>query len=164
MKFFRAALLTMTLAGWAVPGQAWITKLVVEHHESLGADGYERLTGHLYGELDPRNPLNAIITDIEFAPRNARGMVEYSATFSIVKPADMAKSSGVLLYFVPNRGRVTLTGNGFVADARKAGHVLVASGWQADLAPANNLETLDVPSGEESGRVIHHRPGSGALH
>lgn len=145
MKFFRAALLTMTLAGWAVPGQARITKLVVDHHESLGADGYERLTGHLYGELDPRNPLNAIITDIEFAPRNARGMVEYSATFSIVKPADMAKSSGVLLYFVPNRGRVTLTGNGFVADARKAGHVLVASGWQADLAAANNLETLDVP-------------------
>src|SRR6202040_3414690 len=98
------------------------------------------VTGHAYGELDPKNPLNAIITDIEFAARNARGMVEYSATFSMVKPVDMAKASGVLLYFVPNRGRVSLTGNGFLADARKAGHVLVASGWQGDLAPANNLE------------------------
>jgi hypothetical protein len=145
MKCFRAALLTLAVVGYVVPGQARITRLVVEHRESLGADGYERVTGHVFGELDPKNPLNAIITDIEFAPRNARGMVEYSATFSVVKPADMSKASGLLLYFVPNRGRVTLTGNGFLADARKAGHVLVGSGWQGDIGPANDRETLDVP-------------------
>jgi hypothetical protein len=27
--------------------------------------------------VDPKHPLNAIIQDIELAPRNARGMVEY---------------------------------------------------------------------------------------
>jgi hypothetical protein len=145
MQFFRAALLTMVVIGWTVPGEARITRLVVEHRENLAGDGYERLTGHAYGELDPKNPLNAIITDIQFAPRNALGMVEYSATFSIVKPLDMTKASGVMLYFVPNRGRVNLTANGFQTDARKAGHVLVASGWQGDLAPADGQETLDVP-------------------
>jgi len=138
--FVTAALLLLT-----IPAQARITRLVVDHTESLGSDGYQKLTGHAYGELDPKLPLNAIITDLEFAPRNARGMVEYVATFTIVKPADMAKASGVLLYFVPNRGRINLTGGGFLADARKRGHVLAASGWQGDLAPADNLETLVAP-------------------
>ena len=77
MNLFRTALLTMVVLGCTIPGQARITRLVVEHRETLGTDGYERLTGHAYGELDPKNPLNAIITDIQFAPRNARGMVEY---------------------------------------------------------------------------------------
>src|SRR5579864_4379170 len=105
----------------AMPGQARITRLVVEHTETLGHDGYQKLTAHAYGELDPKLPLNAIVTDLEFAPRNARGMVVYVATFTILKPADTAKASGVLLYFVANRGRINLTGRGFLADARLKG-------------------------------------------
>jgi hypothetical protein len=142
---FRTALTALTTLALAIPAHARITKLVVERTETLGTDGYQKLTGHAFGELDPRLPLNAIITDIEFAPRNARGMVEYAATFTILKPADMSKTSGVLLYFVPNRGRINLTGGGFLADARKSGHVLAASGWQADLTPGDGIETLSVP-------------------
>src|ERR1700733_2917594 len=89
----RATLAAMAILGLATPGHARITRLVIEHTETLGHDGYQKLTGHVYGELDPRLPLNAIITDLEFAPRNARGMVEYAATFTILKPADMAKAS-----------------------------------------------------------------------
>ena len=129
----------------AFPGSAAVTRLVVEHSEPLGQDGYEKLTGHFYGELDPKLPLNAIITDIQLAPRNAHGMVEYNATFIILKPTDMAKSSGVLLYFVPNRGRINLTSGGFFSDARKHGHVLVASGWQGDLEPGKDVEMMVVP-------------------
>jgi hypothetical protein len=128
-----------------VPGQAHITRLVVEHTESLGPDGAERLTGHVYGEVDPQLPLNAIITDLAFAPRNERGMVEYVSTFTIVKPADMAKASGVLLWVASNRGRMNLTADGFLADARTRGHVLVTSGWQGDLEPADGRETMSVP-------------------
>ncbi|MGD0965307.1 MAG: alpha/beta hydrolase domain-containing protein [Candidatus Acidiferrales bacterium] len=118
---------------------------MIEHTEMLGLDGYEKLTGHAYGELDPQLPLNAIITDLELAPRNARGMVEYVATFTIIKPTDMAKASGLLLYLVPNRGRIRLTAGQFLADARKQSHVLVTSGWQADIEPADGFETLRVP-------------------
>src|SRR5712691_2201672 len=135
--FFKATLETVAILVSAIPGHARITRLVIEHTETLGPDGYQKLTGHAYGELDPKLPLNAIITDLEFAPRNARGMVEYAATFTIIAPSDMAKASGVLIYFVPNRGRINLTGGGFTADARKQGHVLVASGWQGDLEPAD---------------------------
>lgn len=145
ISFFRAALAVAASLGLALPAQARITRLVVERTESLDKDGYQKLTGHAYGELDPKLPLNAVVTDLEFAPRNARGMVEYSATFTLLKPADMAKASGVLLYFVPNRGRLNLMAGGFLADGRKKGHVLVASGWQGDLEPADNLETMTVP-------------------
>src|SRR5947208_13663531 len=142
---FKATLAALAILALAIPVEARITRLVVEHTETLGHDGYQRLTGHAYGELDPKLPLNAIITDLQFAPRNARGMVEYSATFTLLKPPEPAKASGVLLYFVPNRGRINLTAGGFLADARKQGHVLVASGWQADIAVADGVETLVVP-------------------
>src|SRR5690348_622174 len=145
IPFLKATLAAVAILALAIPGQAGVTRLVVEHTEPLGHDGYQKLTGRVYGELDPKLPLNAIITDLELAPRNARGMVEYSGTFTIIKPADLSKASGVLLYFVPNRGRINLTGGGFMTDARRQGHVLVASGWQGDLAPAENLETMSVP-------------------
>ena len=142
---FRAAIAAVAVLLLASPVQAEITRLAVENTEQLGADNdYEKLNGHFYGELDPSLPLNAIITDLEFAPRNERGMVEYVATFTILKPADMSNASGVLLYAVPNRGRMNLAGGGFLADARNQGHVLVASGWQADLTPREGLETLIV--------------------
>jgi hypothetical protein len=145
VPFFKITFTTAAIFAFAIPGQARMMRLVVEHTETLGNDGYQKLTGHFYGELDPKPPLNAIINDLELAPRNARGMVEYSATFTILKPADMAKGSGVLLYFVPNRGRINLNGGGFLADARKAGHVLVASGWQGDIEPAEGVENLSAP-------------------
>ncbi len=142
VPLLRATLAAVAILVLAIPGQAQITRLVVEHTETIGPDGYEKLTGHAYGEVDPKLPLNAIITDLEFAPRNARGMVEYVATFTIIKPVDMADAGGVLLYFVPNRGRINLTDGGFIADARKQGHVLVASGWQGDLVRLGPYEVL----------------------
>src|ERR1035438_6067196 len=92
---------------------ARVTRIVIEQREppayagrTFGKAGqYETLTGLFYGELDPKDPHNSIITDIQLAPRNARGMVEYSATFAISKPVDVSRASGVLFYTVPNRGR-----------------------------------------------------------
>jgi hypothetical protein len=152
--FFFAAI----VAGIAVgPADAHITRIVIEHRDSPAFQGqsfgeagrYERLTGHAYGELDPKDPLNAIITDLALAPRNARGMVEYSATFSLVKPMDLSKASGVLIYEVPNRGRSALAGAatnpGAMADLYKRGHVLLSSGWQGDIPPEDGMETILVP-------------------
>ncbi len=62
--------------------------------ENIGP--FEQIVGRIHGELDPNDPSNAIITDIKLAPRNARGKVEYVATFTLVRPADMTRSSGVL--------------------------------------------------------------------
>ena len=59
---------------------------------------YEHISGLIHGELDPNDPKNALITDIKLAPRSAKGKVEYIAQFSLVKPIDMTKSTGVLRY------------------------------------------------------------------
>ncbi len=105
----------------------------------FGAPDYELVTGKFYGELDPRASGNRIITDLNRAPRNARGMVEYSATFKIARPVDPARGSGVLFYSVPNRGG----GVGLSADP--SGHTYVISGWQGDLSPGPNVQYLVAP-------------------
>ena len=104
-----------------------------------GAAGpYEMIRGRVHGEVDPADRRNAIIQDLSLAPRNARGRVEYVATFAIAKPIDMAKASGVLLYSVVNRG------NGDVA-ANADGHISVVSGWQGDVVPTAANQTIVVP-------------------
>ena len=92
----------------------------------------------VHGELDPADPKNALITDIQLAPRNARGKVEYVGTFSLMKPVDMAKASGVLMYSVVNRG------NGAAA-ASAEGHISLVSGWQGDVVPTATNQTIQVP-------------------
>ncbi|MDP9169659.1 MAG: hypothetical protein M3N54_03485, partial [Acidobacteriota bacterium] len=99
--------------------EARVMRIVVEQRESPAFQGrsfgrartYETLSGHFFGEVDPKDPHNAIITDLQLAPRNARGMVEYSATFSISRPTDPTKASGVLFYTVPNRGNGAPSGS-----------------------------------------------------
>lgn len=130
------------LALLAFPAEGRVVRLAVEHRQSVGQ--YERLTGHFYGELDPKNEFNAVINDILLAPRNARGLVEYSATFTLLRPVDASKLSGVLWYEVPNRGNSPLN-PGPSLDAVTAGHILVSSGWQGDLAPRAGAETITVP-------------------
>src|SRR6267154_1368531 len=65
---------------------------------------YEQLDGIAYGEVDPKDPRNALIQDIGLAPRNARGMVEYSTKVSILKPVNMAGSNQTMLLEIVNRG------------------------------------------------------------
>ena len=84
------------------PAAARVSRLVVESRpapayrgQSFGTIGpYTRLTGRFYGELDPEDARNKAINDIRLAPRNARGKVEYSATFTLILPADLTKFSG----------------------------------------------------------------------
>jgi hypothetical protein len=155
MKRFFAACLV--LLGFAATAPARITRIVIERRESPAYRGqsfgeagpYEWLRGRAYGELYPKAPLNAIITDLEFASRNARGMVEYSATFTLAKPIDLSKASGVLLYDVANRGRIALAASsadaGALADLFKRGHVVLSSGWQGDVVPREGIESITVP-------------------
>ena len=80
---FAAAVLTYAVLS-CITLNARVTRVVIEQRESPAYNGqsfgkagqYETLSGRFYGELDPKDPRNAVITDIQFAPRNSRGMVE----------------------------------------------------------------------------------------
>ncbi|MBO0861899.1 MAG: hypothetical protein J2P21_26100 [Chloracidobacterium sp.] len=143
----------------AVTAEARVTRIVIDQRQSPAYEGrsfgavgqYEILAGKAYGELDPMDSHNTIITDLQFAPRNARGMVEYVATFTLVKPLDLAKANGALLYAVPNRGnRISTLSFGVAGESGeefflKRGYVILHSGWQGDLPPRPGAERIIVP-------------------
>ena len=141
---FTPALALCLMLGTAAT-HANIVKLEITRVEPAGPT-HERITGKAYGELDPADPKNAVIADIELAPRNARGKVEYVTTFTLVRPTDRMKASGVLVYTVVNRG-------GGNAAPHPAGHVTFVSGWQGDVVPTSTNYTIQVP-------VAKNRDGS----
>src|SRR5215475_13043934 len=72
---------------------------------SFGSVGrYEKLRGTAYGEIDPSDPRNAVITDIQLAPVNDHGMVEYSMDIFILKPINLSAGNHRLLFDFNNRG------------------------------------------------------------
>ena len=68
------------------------------------AGSYLRIRGVAKGELDPAAPEDKVIVDLDKAPRNALGLVEYETDFFILRPADPSRTNGVLVYDVTNRG------------------------------------------------------------
>ena len=79
-------------------------KVFAGGHEFPITGAYEKLVGKVYGEVDPKNRLNRIIVNLDKAPRNKRGKVEYWSDFCILKPLDMARGNGKIFYDAPNRG------------------------------------------------------------
>jgi hypothetical protein len=145
----------------AIPSVAEVRRITISSRapwqsgQPFGQVGpYEEIRGLAYGEIDPADPKNALITDIELAPKNARGRVEYRATFTLRKPTDMRRAPGVLFYNIVNRGGRNGPntwhvggdpGDGFLY---ALGHVLLWSGWQGDMPIGSvnpDLEGIDVP-------------------
>ncbi|WP_157959887.1 alpha/beta hydrolase domain-containing protein [Devosia submarina] len=137
--------LTTMVAGTSL-ARAEITRIEITGTTivSNGADrgnavgDYELITGRAYGAVDPTDPLNAIITDIALAPRNAQGLVEYDTKFTLAKPVDMDNASGLLWYDIVNRSTGSVGANAY-------GHVQLLSGWQGDIAPTATNYTANVP-------------------
>jgi hypothetical protein len=136
------------LIGFAPPAAARITGLTFTTSQPFGnssfgsAGQYEQLDGTATGEIDPNDPVDGIIQDVALAPRNARGMVEYSMDISILKPVNTSLGNHTILYDVVNRGRklvtsfniggnATTVGDGFLEGQ---GYTLVWSGWEGDIS------------------------------
>ena len=151
------------------PAQARVVRIEIERVESPTFEGrsfgdvgpYEKLVGRIFGEVDPDAPGNVVIADVELAPGNARGMVEYVADLLILRPVDVSKGNGRVFYEVNNRGRVLSlgqmndarsggndpsaaadAGNGFLM---RRGYTFVSSGWDATAAPDGTRLRIAVP-------------------
>ena len=162
LRFRLAA--TISILALAAPASAEVKRILIDKKVSPAFDGapfgaggqYETLSGRAFGELDPKHPRNAIIQDIKLAPRNARGMVEYVASFQLAKPIDMSKASKVMWHDVPNRSaRVAIA-----AVQRVTGDVFLSSGWQGDNAgatvpgPANEWLTVPVAKNPDDSPIL----------
>src|SRR4029077_15041125 len=153
-----------------------LTRIAIKRRE-LFASGYEfpitgtyeKLVGKIYGEVDRKNRLNKIIVNLDKAPRNKRGRVEYSSDVCILKPVDMARGNGKIFFDAPNRGGKRIVaflndapqaddprtledaGNGFLM---RQGYTIVWCGWQGDLMPIKNWLVLNVPIATNKGKPI----------
>ena len=133
------------------------------------AGAYEKLSGRIFFAVDPSLPANRIITDIDKAPRNAAGRVEFSADFFLLKPKQIARGNGAVLYEVSNRGgkgmlgffdhasgsldptTVEQMGDGFLL---KQGFTLLWVGWQFDVPRRAGLVRVYPPVATDNGKAI----------
>ena len=111
---------------------------------------YEEIKGRIHYEIDPANPRNQIIVDLNLAPLNSRGMIEMSGDFEIMVPLNPDNGNGVAIIDIPNRGNGTLLRFN-QAPASEAevdsflmneGYTLVWVGWEFDVSSGLKL---DVP-------------------
>ena len=143
---------------------------VVRGGQAFGSAGaYERIAGVLRFAVDPTLPDHRLIADLERAPRNAQGRVEFWADFYLLQPVDAARGNRRLLLDVPNRGRKIALGmfNGAVSvpepvDAEhfgngflmRHGYSVAWVGWQVDVPRRDGLMALGAPAARGvSGRL-----------
>lgn len=153
------------------------TAAFADGHEFGAAGAYVRIKGVARGTLDPRAPENAGIVDLDRAPINAAGLVEYATDFDMLRPKNPARGSGILIYDVPNRGSKRIfnllddvvagdpartndpktredAGLGFCLGR---GYSLLWSGWDPGAPRANGGLGGDFPAALDHGRPITGR-------
>jgi alpha/beta hydrolase family protein len=141
----------------------------VQGGRAFGSAGaYERIIGRVYFAVSPENVHNRQIVDLDKAPRNAQGEVEFSADLYLYKPKDANKGNGAVLFEVSNRGGrgiLRLVDGGNSSDANgefgdgfllREGYTIAWLGWQFDLAEEGQKVRLSAP--------VAHNPGGKEIH
>jgi hypothetical protein len=170
--------LFLTAAWLSSPAAARVERIEILGREPFAAGAefgsagaYEKLRGRAFFALDPNAAANQPIADLKLAPRNGRGLVQFSADFLVLRPAVTARRNGALLYEVNNRGNIAMlrqldeatsgndpassadAGNGFLF---RQGFTLVWSAWATDIAatPGDNRLVLRAPTATNDGAPI----------
>ncbi|HEY7491873.1 MAG TPA: alpha/beta hydrolase domain-containing protein [Candidatus Tectomicrobia bacterium] len=120
---------------------------------------YQLLEGTVHCAVDPNHPGNAGITDLKLAPRDAQGLVHYSADVRLLQPVAPQRGNQRLLLDIVNRGNPTVLtnfnsavgrlepGNGFLM---RQGYTVVWCGWQDDVPAVPGLIRVQVPEAVDS--------------
>ena len=178
MRRIITAALLLTAACVSLPAAARVERIELLSRQDFApgiefgdAGAYEKLRGRAFFALDPNAAANAPVTDLKLAPRNTRGLVEFSAEFLVLRPRVPARGNGTLLYEVNNRGNIAIlrqlheasfsndpatvadAGNGFLF---RRGVTLVWSAWATDVAarPGDNRLVLRAPVATKDGAPI----------
>jgi hypothetical protein len=144
-------------------GEARVVRIAVEQNrpfaggKSFGAAGpYVRLEGTAHFEVDPKDPLNALIVNLDRAPRNAKGLVEFRTRFVIIKPVDFSRGNQKILYGINNRGNpIELRFHQLSAEENepeggdglifRLGYTFVDAGWAGDIVSTGDRLGAELP-------------------
>ncbi len=144
----------------SVSSYAEVTRVDVTSRKDIEL-GYEQIAGKVRFAVDPKDPRNAVIADIDKAPKNAEGKVEFSSDFLALQPKT-GGGNGVALVDVVNRGGTTflrlnrtaganLVGDGFLM---RQGFTIIAIGWEFDVAAREGAIRIEVPVATDNGTPI----------
>lgn len=122
-----------------------------------GIGSYERLRGKVFFAVDPKHVANQTVIDLELAPMNDAGLVEFSTDVELLAPKDLSQANGAILYDVNNRGKKLALGMfniGADEFLMRKGYVVVWSGWIAETQPGEERLRLTAPVATENGKPI----------
>jgi hypothetical protein len=122
-----------------------------------GVGSYERLRGKVFFAVDPKLAANQTVIDLELAPRNDAGLVEFAADVELLAPKELSKANGAMLYDVNNRGGKLALGmfnTGADEFLMRKGYVVLWSGWIAETQPGGGRLRLTAPLAAENGKPL----------
>ena len=177
MRIIRRWLPFVALLLAAPDAQAEVTDLKILKRDPF-ADGkafgdvgpYDQITAIARFAIDPKDDRNRVIVDLDLAPKNADGKVEFAADVVILTPKEIAKGNGAIFYDVNNRGNMLALGmfnrppGGSGPDAKNSagdgflmrkGYTVVWSGWDGELLPGDGRLLLQAPQARANGKLVH---------
>ena len=179
MKKILAGLVPALLLAASLPAHAALTRIEIKSQKDVlggkawgNTGAYEELIGTAYFTIDPKAAANKNIPDIDKAPRNAQGLIEFSSDIYIDRPKDASKGNGVAFFEASNRGRRSLAttfsqpfraklppeeaqyGDGTLF---KDGFTLVWVGWQNSVDRKPGLVGIDLPIAMDNGKPVTGR-------
>src|SRR3954452_20183772 len=114
---------------------AALLRIEIKERTDIPNSAYEQVTGRAYFAVDPELPANRAVVDLDKAPRNAMGQVEFSGDLVMLRPKSAAAYNGTVLFEVSNRGgrgAQTMFNRGDQLLFDK-GYLVVWLGWQFDV-------------------------------
>ncbi len=136
--------LILCLAAFSIV-RAEVVRVEIIKRSDAAATGYEEILGRLYFEIDPAHPRNRIIADVELAPINAAGRVEFSSDLRILKPKEASRSNGAAWVEIPNRGGKSSLSS-FIT---QHGFTMMQVGWQFDAPAQGDKMRITVPAARQ---------------
>ena len=163
----RVLLPALLITAGIIPAHADLTRIQINSQKDVlggkawgNTGAYEELIGTAYFTVDPKAPANKNIPNIDKAPRDAKGMIEFSSDIYIDRPKDASKGNGVAFFEASNRGHRSLAttfsqpfrakqppeeaqyGDGTLF---KDGFTLVWVGWQNSVDRKPGLVGINSP-------------------
>src|SRR2546422_5065092 len=137
--------------------RAEVVKIDITRKDDFGT--HNRIIGRVHFAIDPKLPANRIIADLDLAPTNRQGKVEFTSDLLLFVPKEARRSRGTVFFEIVNRGRDQslaimsgarqrglspeswLLGDRFLLEQ---GFTVAFLGWQFDVEPSQGL-TFGTP-------------------
>jgi len=139
----------------------------VTRRTDVGTSGYEKIVGTIHFAVDPKSSRNRLVVDLDKAPTNAFGLVEFSSDLYILRPKAPRGNEAALVDILNRGNKVVL--NGFNRGASpdpatendlgdrflmRFGFTIVWVGWEFDLEDRPMTMKIHVPAAVDQGKPI----------